>query len=69
MKNKTNKKADSSFVDMDEQPIKNNQKVSKDVLNQEKKDVLKKYAHMFIGFDLAKIKVLPILVARHEIMR
>ena len=54
---------------MDEKDVKKTSKVPTDVLNQQKKDVLKKYAHMFIGFDLAKIKVLPILVARHEIMR
>lgn len=35
-----------------------------DVLNQEKKQVLKKYAHMFVGFELDRIKVLPMLVPR-----
>ena len=52
MKNRNKKNQDNSFVDMDEQPLSNRQKKTLDVLNQEKKDVLKKYNHMLVGFDL-----------------
>ena len=69
MKNRNKKNQDNSFVDMDEQPLSNNQKKTMDVLNQEKKQVLKKYNHMLVGFDLEKIKVLPMLIPRKEVMR